>query len=282
VKKWALLVDVGKCTNCHNCTLATKDEHVGNEFPGYDAAQPAGGADWISIDRHIRSAGGIADVTYVPKMCNHCEEAPCVRAAGDGAIYRREDGIVMIDPVKARGRHELVASCPYGAIHWNDEAGLPQKWNFDAHLLDEGWDSPRCAQACPTGALEAVCVSDEELERRRMEAGLECLAPELGTRPRVLYRGLERISQRFLAGNVVRSGAGGRLENVVAAQVLLSIDAREMPGATDDFGDFKIDHLSNHGPMSYRLKVSHAEFGDAAVEGVLEDNMHLGSIRLPR
>ena len=62
----------------------------------------------------------------------------------------------------------------------------------------------------------------------------------------------------------MRSAAGGRIENVVAAQVTLSIDAREMAGATDAFGDFKIDHLSSRGPMSYRLKVSHAEFGEAA------------------
>ena len=48
-------------------------------------------------------------------MCNHCDDAPCVRAGG-GAIRKRDDGIVVIDPVAARGRRDLIDSCPYGAI----------------------------------------------------------------------------------------------------------------------------------------------------------------------
>ena len=40
MKKWNLIVDVAKCTNCNCCTLATQDEHVGNEFPGYSAPMP--------------------------------------------------------------------------------------------------------------------------------------------------------------------------------------------------------------------------------------------------
>ena len=40
MKKWNLIVDVEKCENCYNCFIATKDEHVGNDFPGYAAPQP--------------------------------------------------------------------------------------------------------------------------------------------------------------------------------------------------------------------------------------------------
>ena len=116
MNKRALIVDVAKCTGCNNCVLATKDEHVGNEFPGYAAAQPAHGHEWISIERHTRGSGSMVDVSYVPKMCNHCDNAPCIKAAGDGSIYKRPDGVVIIDPVKARGRKNLVSACPYGAI----------------------------------------------------------------------------------------------------------------------------------------------------------------------
>ena len=43
MKKWNLIIDVDNCNNCHMCTLATKDEYVGNNFPGYSAEMPKRG-----------------------------------------------------------------------------------------------------------------------------------------------------------------------------------------------------------------------------------------------
>ena len=37
MSKWNLIVDVGRCENCNNCVIADRDEHVGNDFPGYAA-----------------------------------------------------------------------------------------------------------------------------------------------------------------------------------------------------------------------------------------------------
>jgi len=45
--KWNLIVDVARCDNCRVCFLAVKDEYVGNDFPGYSAAQPAQGHNWL-------------------------------------------------------------------------------------------------------------------------------------------------------------------------------------------------------------------------------------------
>jgi Fe-S-cluster-containing dehydrogenase component len=280
VKKRALIVDVAKCTGCNNCVLATKDEHVGNDFPGYAAPQPAHEHEWISLERHTRGGGSMVDVSYLPRMCNHCDDAPCIKAAGDGSIYKRPDGIVIIDPVKARGRRNLVSACPYGAITWNEEAQVPQTWIFDAHLLDNGWEKPRCVQACPTGALESVHLSDEELGNLAVEQGLEVLRPELATQPRVLYRNLERVRCCFLGGNVYRTSADGRKENVTGAQVELAIkgDDDVRNAVTDHFGDFKIDGLE--GGAQYSLRVHHPEFGQTQLAGVLRTSENLGSILL--
>src|SRR5437879_8186503 len=199
----------------------------------------------------------MVDVSYVPTMCNHCDDARCSKAAGDDAIYKRPDGIVIIDPVKARGRKDLVASCPYGAIAWNEEAALPQIWIFDAHLLDSGWTKPRCVQVCPTGALEAVHTSDDQLQALAARQALEVLRPELGTRPRVLYRNLQPTRCCFLGGNVCRTDADGHEENVAGAQVELSVAGEDVrPAETDCFGDVKIDGLGGGG-SSYRLRIRH-------------------------
>ena len=63
----------------------------------------------------------------------------------------REDGIVIIDPEKSKGQKQIVDSCPYGAISWNEGKQIPQAWPFDAHLLDEGWTrTRRCSGFGPT------------------------------------------------------------------------------------------------------------------------------------
>lgn len=56
------------------------------------------------------------DVAYLAVPCLHCDNAPCIRAAKDGAIYKRPDGIVIIDPVKAKGQKKVINACPYSAI----------------------------------------------------------------------------------------------------------------------------------------------------------------------
>ena len=66
----------------------------------------------------------MVDAAHMPVMCNHCDHAPCIQAARDGAIDK-SDGIVIIDPQKAKGRKDLVQSCPYGAIWWNEELSFP-------------------------------------------------------------------------------------------------------------------------------------------------------------
>jgi Fe-S-cluster-containing dehydrogenase component len=156
MKKWNLIVDVAKCTNCNLCTLANQDEHVDNEFEGYSAPMPKHGSRWIDIRSNERGSGPLMDVAYVPVMCQHCDDAPCIAAAKNGAVTKRPDGIVHIDPVKAKGQKAIADACPYGAVRWNEELKLPQHWFFDAHLLDRGWAEPRCVTVCATGALKSV------------------------------------------------------------------------------------------------------------------------------
>src|SRR5260370_17212113 len=146
-------------------------------------------------------------------MCTHWDGGTCIKAAW-GAIRKRPDGIGIVVQVKARGRRDLVGSCPYGAMTWNEEAEVPQIWIFDAHLLDQGWAAPRCVQVCPTGALEAIHDSDEALRELAAREDLQPLRPELDTRPRLLSRNLPRLPTVFLTGNVVATLQDGRIVNV--------------------------------------------------------------------
>lgn len=267
--KWNLIIDVAECSNCNNCMLAAKDELVGNDFPGYSAPHPAQGPGVIRIERTVRGSAPVIDAAYVPRMCNHCDDAPCV-AAGGGAVTKREDGIVIIDPVRGKGRRDLVEACPHGAVIWNEERQLPQTWFFDAHLLDAGAAAPRCVTVCPTRAIEAVKTSDERMSQRVRTEQLRTLKPEAGTRPRVYYRNLHRADSCFIGG-CVTAAVAGKVECLAGACVELRGAGNVFATCTTDaFGDFKLDGLLPHSG-SYDISVSHPQYGQVsrtlAVEG---------------
>ena len=255
--KWNLVVDVARCDNCRLCFLAVKDEYVGNDFPGYSAAQPAHGHAWLDIRRRERGSYPLVEAHFMPVMCNHCDNAPCLVAARDGAVRKRADGIVIIDPVRAKGQRQIVDACPYGAISWNEEQQIPQAWPFDAHLLDQGWSRTRAEQACPMGVFRTLRVEEDEMSRIRAEEGLEVREPGLGTRPRVYYKNLHLMTTCFVGATVV-SVVDGIEQCAPGAEIVLTRDGRELGRATTDaFGEFKIDRLEPN-TRGYRLEATSA------------------------
>ncbi len=279
MKKWNLVVDVAKCTNCNLCALAAQDEHVDNTFPGYAAPMPRHGHRWIDLRTRERGQAPMVDVAHLPVLCQHCDDAPCQKAARGGAVRKRGDGIVIIDPDKARGQRQLVEACPYGAVFWNEEQRLPQHWIFDAHLLDQGWSEPRCAQVCVTGALRALKVEDEEMRRIADAEGLAALRPEQRTRPRVHYKNLHRFAKCFVGGSLVAE-VGGVADCVEGARVVLAKDRAKVAEAlTDNFGDFKFDRL-DPGSGAYRVVIKAEGFAPMTVAAELGESVFLGRIFL--
>ncbi len=282
MKKYSLIIDVAKCENCNNCFLSCKDEHCGNDWPGYTQAQPLHGHRWMNILTKERGAFPLVDVAYLPKPCQHCDDAPCIRAA-DGAISKRDDGIVLIDPEKARGRKEIAGSCPYGAIWWNDELQLPQKCTLCAHLLDSGWRQPRCVQSCPTGALSLLHASDDELAALVQAEGLERLkGGAADTGARCYYKNLYRFTHACLAGSVA-TAVGGVTECVSGATVRLHGGGGVLDEqVTDDFGDFKFDRLPAGSAENkleiYELEILYRDRVAARITVGNKKNLSLGTI----
>jgi Fe-S-cluster-containing dehydrogenase component len=278
MKKWNMIVDVTECTNCQLCTLATMDEYVGNDWPGVAAPMPRHGHRWIDILQKERGQAPMIDVAFVPTMCNHCDDAPCIKADKSGAIKKRADGIVIIDPVTAKGRKELVNACPYGHIWWNEELQIPQAWPFDAHLLDQGWRQTRGHQACPTGAMRVLKIEDADMARMVREQGLEVMRPELASKPRVYYRNLWRYTKCFIGGSVSRE-ANGAIDCVEGASVrLLKDNVQVSATTTDNYGDFKFDRLDENSGR-YTVEVSSSGL-KKTIETNLGPSISLGEIRI--
>ena len=247
MKKWNLIIDVAACTNCRNCTLAAKDEYVDNEWPGYCAAMPKTGPPLVrhphegarpSADARRRlPAGGLQSL----------RQRAVHQGRAGGAIRKREDGIVLIDPGQGRGQKHLVDACPYGQIWWNEERQIPQNWPFDAHLLDSGWTQTRAEQSCPTGAIKtAESRGPGNAAHSARGASSKCSRPELDTKPRLYYRNLSRYTKCFIGGTV-SAMANGLVECVENASVkLLKCGATIAETTTDNYGDFKFDGLDEN------------------------------------
>jgi Fe-S-cluster-containing dehydrogenase component len=278
MKKWNLIIDVAKCHDCNNCFLACKDEYFDNDFPPYSVAQPRHGHRWMNIMRKERGGYPKVDVAFLPIPCMHCDDAHCMAKTKGDAIYKREDGIVLIDPEKAKGQKDIVDTCPYGAIWWNDEKAVPQKCTFCVHLLEEGWEQPRCVQACPTDALRFIHCEDSEREKIIASEKLEIYQPQHKSKPHVYFQNLYRYTQCFIAGSVALQDTD---ECAEGAKVTVSKGNEKAfdEVVANNYGDFKIDKLEENSG-EYQLEVEYPGYETGKLSVDLKTSVNLGTIFL--
>jgi Fe-S-cluster-containing dehydrogenase component len=271
-----MAIDVDKCVGCYNCFLTCRDEFAGNDYPGYSAAQPMSGMNWMKVIEIERGTYPKVKVDHVPVTCSHCDSAACVKLDQSGSIYRRPDGIVLIDPEKAKGNKDLVKLCPYREIEWNDELQLAQKCTLCAHLLDAGDPEPRCVESCPSGALVFGDLDDPASAVARLVAtgATEVLHPEYAMGEKVTYR---RLPKKFVAGTVV---LGDVDEVAVGAEVTVSGEGKTWTAKTNGFGDFEIEGLPAN--TAFTVKVAAAGYKAASCETKTSKDVYLGEIVLTK
>jgi Fe-S-cluster-containing dehydrogenase component len=274
--KYGIIMDVTRCNGCYSCFLACKDEYCGNDYPPYSVSQPMTGQFWMRIIEKERGRYPKVKVAYTSVPCMHCDNATCVQAAGDGAIYKRPDGIVIIDPQKSSGRKELVSSCPYRVIYWNSEKQIPQKCTMCAHLLDQGWKEPRCVEVCPTKALVFGDLDDPQSEISRIIADghTEVLNPDFKLKERVRYIGLPK---RFVAGSVVFRDIDQCAEG---ATITIEGEGEKKTLKANNYGDFEFEDLPSD--KAYTVKVEAPGYKSQKFEVKTNIDVYLGDIFLSR
>jgi len=274
--RYGMVIDISKCTGCYNCFLSCRDEFAGNAYEGYSAAQPMSGMNWMRLIERERGQYPKVKVAYLPVTCMHCDNAGCIKVAKDNAVYRRPDGIVIIDPVKAKGQKEIVNGCPYRVIEWNEELQLPQKCTLCAHMLDKGEKVPRCVESCPTGALIFGDLDDPNSEiSKLMKSGTtEVLHPEYGLKEKVRYIGLPK---KFVAGTVVYGDVD---EVAVDIKITLNGDGKTQITQTNGFGDFEFEGLGDN--MDYVVKVEAPGYQPKSLKARTSKDIYLGEIVLKK
>ena len=277
MKQRYFVFDTEKCIGCFNCLHACKDEHVGNDFSPVTLPQKLHRQYWLTTTQRVRGQFPMIDVAYLTEPCGHCADAPCVKN-GNGAVVRRPDGVVLIDPEKARGMGDLSHLCPFGKISYNEEQGVSQKCTFCAHLLDAGWEKPRCVQACPLRALDMELAEPEEMAARVAAGELELLdAVHAACGSRLYVRHLSRWSRCFLGGAAAVTREG-RDECAQGCRVTLLRDGSPLAQQEADcYGEFKVDGLE---PGDYGLLLELDGFRPRKLDVSLTGSVSLGRLEL--
>jgi hypothetical protein len=202
-----------------------------------------------------------------------------MKAATNGAIYKRSDGLVIIDPVKSAGQLQVVKACPYGEIWWNASLNIPQKCTGCAHILDAaagqtdpGLTVPRCVDACPTGALTFGDDTDPAFQAL-MEEG-QVLHPEYGTAPRVYYLNVPKL---FIAGAVGDPVADECVEGATVTATDLTT-GQVYTTTSDNYGDFWFEDME--GGRSYELNISMSGYMPRTQVVFLTTDKNVGDIDL--
>lgn len=212
--RWGMVIDLKRCIGCWACTVKCKQEHF---LPP--------GIFWNRV--LISEAGTYPTVRkiMVPVLCNHCQEAACVKVCPSGATHKRADGLVLVDYDKCIGCRYCLMACPYQQRSFYDgsreeyfpgqgltpyevlgrqlyplQKGTVSKCTFCVERIDEGLRkglipgrdreaTPSCVNACVPRARTFGDLDDPDSDVARLirEKNASSFHPEYGTEPSVYY-----------------------------------------------------------------------------------------------
>ena len=196
-----MVIDLRRCIGCNACTLACKQENGTPEGVHYARV----------ITREVGTYPKTRR-TFLPVLCNHCDDPPCAHACPSGATYVRDDGLVMVEKDKCIGCRACSCACPYMNRHFIEkgmlehgygtdglspyegikfadfEEGTNTKCTMCAHRVDQGLE-PACVVTCPTDAriFGDLEPADGKLQKLIRERKSWTLLPECNTKPSVFY-----------------------------------------------------------------------------------------------
>lgn len=273
--KKSFVIDVDKCSGCQLCVIACKDEHVGNDYAPWTRPQPGTGHFWMRLDALERGRIPRVRMTYLPILCQHCTNAPCMKACPENAIKRRGDDLVWIDAALCTGCGLCKEACPYDVVYMNEERAVAQKCTGCAHRVDEGLP-PRCVEICPHDAIIFADETGAGAGNGSPGGTLLVYHPEYQTRPKVYWKDLPKP---WIAGTVIDAASDEVIPDLTITAVDLFED-RTVAVRSDEFGDFWLRSLEND--RKYKIEIRKDGYDDVFMVVTTDRDQDLGTIALKK
>ncbi|NLA52058.1 MAG: 4Fe-4S dicluster domain-containing protein [Alcaligenaceae bacterium] len=183
-KRYAMFIDLRKCIGCQACTVGCSMENL----------PPIGQFRTNVLQYEVEKYDdGLPAMFNLPRLCNHCDNPPCIPVCPVQATFQREDGVVLIDNERCVGCGYCVQACPYDARFINKETQTADKCTFCEHRLEAGL-LPACVETCVGGARLIGDLNDPDSEINSLleehKGEVKVLKPDMAASPHVFYLGL--------------------------------------------------------------------------------------------
>jgi len=229
---WGMVIDLDRCTGCEACVVACTAE---NNLPivGEKRFSENREIKWIRIERYWSGEYPNAKLSFIPMLCQHCDQAPCETVCPVAATYHNQDGLNTQIYNRCIGTRTCAVYCPYEVRFFNWfsytwDAPLEQQLNPDVSVrekgvmekctfciqrirqakdhakddgrrrLRDGEIQPACAQACPTKAIVFGDRNDpdSQVAQRASDSRGYAVLKDLNTSPSIVY--LHRVDQKHV------------------------------------------------------------------------------------
>jgi molybdopterin-containing oxidoreductase family iron-sulfur binding subunit len=225
--RWAMVIDLDRCTGCEACVVACHAEN-NVRISGQEESSRGRAINWIRIERYFEGEYPNIRARFMPVLCQHCQEAPCEPVCPVYATYHNEEGLNAQIYNRCVGTRYCANNCPYDVRFFNffdpvwpeplgktlnpevsvRGRGVMEKCTFciqrihkaqdkaksEGREVEDGEFTTACAQACPTDAIKFGRLDNHESlvsQLAQRESGYKHLE-ELNTLPRITYLKGER------------------------------------------------------------------------------------------